>query len=36
MMPLCNFIIHQKKGGIHDINRYEMGTFGSFLAAGLS
>jgi len=30
---LCflNFRIHQRKGGIHEINRYDMGTFGSFL-----
>ena len=26
-----NFIVHQKKGGIHDNNRYDMGTSGNFL-----
>ncbi len=25
------FMLHQRKGGIHDINRYDMGTFGNFL-----
>jgi len=25
------FTVHQKKGGIHDIYRYDMGTFGNFL-----
>jgi len=24
-------MVHQRKGGIHDINRYDMGTFGNFL-----
>jgi len=26
-----NFMPHQRKGGIHEINRYDMGTFGNCL-----
>ena len=28
-----NFILHQKKGGIHEIHRYYMDTFGNFLVS---
>ena len=27
----CTFALHQKKGGIHAIYRYNMDTFGNFL-----
>jgi hypothetical protein len=30
-MPLFKFVFHQKKGGIHEIYRYVMDTFGNFL-----